>query len=104
MTEYELSSLAAVPIGSAAVFHYPGDHDPCLLIRPDAETLLAYSQSCCYLKTHNQCRRFGACPAVTFLSTAMLMRFKVNSFANKHRADAFRTVDFVGGEGGEVDG
>jgi Rieske Fe-S protein len=44
-----VASLAAVPIGSAVVFQYPGDHDPCLLIRPDAETLLAYSQACTHL-------------------------------------------------------
>ncbi len=45
----KVASLSALPVGSSLVFHYPGDHDPCLLIRPDAETLLAYSQSCTHL-------------------------------------------------------
>lgn len=44
-----VASLSALPIGSSMVFHYPGDHDPCLLIRPDADTLLAYSQACTHL-------------------------------------------------------
>ena len=30
-------------------FSYPGRHDPCLLLRPDEETLLAYDQRCSHL-------------------------------------------------------
>ena len=44
-----VADLSAVPVGSATVFSYPGPHDPCLLIRPDAATLLAYSQLCTHL-------------------------------------------------------
>lgn len=45
----KVASLADVPVGSSATFRYPGDHDPCLLIRPDGATLLAYSQACTHL-------------------------------------------------------
>jgi Rieske Fe-S protein len=44
-----IASLADVPVGSSIVFQYPSEHEPCLLIRPSAETLLAYSQSCTHL-------------------------------------------------------
>jgi Rieske Fe-S protein len=40
-----------VPVGGALSFHYPTDTDPAILVRPDAETLLAYSSQC----THLQC-------------------------------------------------
>jgi Rieske Fe-S protein len=44
-----VASLREVPPGSAVVFRYPGEHDPCLLIHtPDGE-LLAYSQKCTHL-------------------------------------------------------
>jgi Rieske Fe-S protein len=45
----KVADLAAVPVGGAVVFNYPGAHDPCLLIRPSGGTLLAYSQSCTHL-------------------------------------------------------
>lgn len=44
-----VASLEDVPIGSATTFDYPGEHDPCLLIRPDDRTLVAYSQQCTHL-------------------------------------------------------
>jgi Rieske Fe-S protein len=44
-----VAGLADVAVGSAIVFSYPGPHDPCLLIRPDATTLIAYSQLCTHL-------------------------------------------------------
>lgn len=44
-----IASLRGVPIGSATTFDYPGEHDPCLLIRVDEGTLLAYSQECTHL-------------------------------------------------------
>ena len=45
----KVADLAAVPVGGAVVFNYPGAHDPCLLIRPEEGTLLAYSQACTHL-------------------------------------------------------
>lgn len=44
-----IASLAALPAGSATMFAYPGDHDPCLLIRMRDGKLLAYSQKCTHL-------------------------------------------------------
>jgi Rieske Fe-S protein len=50
--EYPIRRVAAlddVPVGSAVVFNYPTEQDPCLLIRPESGVLLAYSQSCTHL-------------------------------------------------------
>jgi Rieske Fe-S protein len=44
-----VAALADVPVGASIVFQYPTHHDPCLLIRPEAKVLLAYSQSCTHL-------------------------------------------------------
>lgn len=38
-----------IPAGGAKLFHYPGEQDPCMLLRPDAETFLAYDQKCTHL-------------------------------------------------------
>jgi Rieske Fe-S protein len=45
----KVAALADVPVGSSIVFQYPAEHDPCLLIRPSENVLLAYSQSCTHL-------------------------------------------------------
>jgi Rieske Fe-S protein len=44
-----IAAVAEVPVGGAITFNYPGSHDPCLLIRPEADVLLAYSQACTHL-------------------------------------------------------
>ena len=44
-----IASVAAIPLGSAMMFVYPDDHDPCLLIRMHDGKLLAYSQKCTHL-------------------------------------------------------
>jgi nitrite reductase/ring-hydroxylating ferredoxin subunit len=44
-----IASLRDVPVGSALMFGYPEPHSRCLLIRPDEQTLVAYSQSCTHL-------------------------------------------------------
>src|SRR5690606_16066992 len=44
-----IAALDDVPVGGVIGFHYPGKHDPCILIRPDADTLLAYDQRCTHL-------------------------------------------------------
>lgn len=41
--------LNELPVGGSHRFHYPTKNDPCLLVRPDANTLLAYSQKCTHL-------------------------------------------------------
>jgi nitrite reductase/ring-hydroxylating ferredoxin subunit len=45
----KIARLADVPVGSAQVFRYPGNDDRCLLIRPERDVLLAYSQACTHL-------------------------------------------------------
>jgi len=42
-------ALSDVPVGGSLSFHYPGEHDPCILIRPDKDTLVAYDQRCTHL-------------------------------------------------------
>ena len=44
-----IAALADIPIGGVRSFAYPEEHDPCLLLRPDEKTLLAYSQKCTHL-------------------------------------------------------
>lgn len=38
-----------VPVGGVQLFRYPGPNDPCLLVRPDVGTFVAYSQKCTHL-------------------------------------------------------
>jgi Rieske Fe-S protein len=40
-----------IPVGGSKVFAYPANDRPCYLIRPAADTYLAFSRLC----THNQC-------------------------------------------------
>lgn len=47
--EVAVGRLADVPVGGARVFHYPTAADPCLLLRPDEQTLIAYGQKCTHL-------------------------------------------------------
>jgi nitrite reductase/ring-hydroxylating ferredoxin subunit len=44
-----LASVQDVPVGTAQTFAYATQHDPCLLIRPDERTFVAYSQKCTHL-------------------------------------------------------
>ncbi|HXU04326.1 MAG TPA: Rieske 2Fe-2S domain-containing protein [Polyangia bacterium] len=44
-----IAALRDVPVGAAILFHYPTANDPCLLIRPDEQTLVAFSQTCTHL-------------------------------------------------------
>jgi Rieske Fe-S protein len=44
-----IAALSQILPGSAVMFSYPGDHDPCLLIRMRDGKLLAYSQKCTHL-------------------------------------------------------
>ena len=49
LPEREIARLADIPVGGALVFHYPDPSEPCLLLRPDAGTLLAFGQKCTHL-------------------------------------------------------
>lgn len=44
-----IAPLAEVPVGGVVPFSYPHESEPCLLIRTDEKTLLAYSQNCTHL-------------------------------------------------------
>src|SRR5438132_9757343 len=44
-----IATLDQVPVGTVLPFHYPGEHDPCLLLRPPEGPLLAYDQRCTHL-------------------------------------------------------
>jgi Rieske Fe-S protein len=46
-----LGRLSELPVGQARAFHYPTATDPAILLRPEANELLAYSSQC----THLQC-------------------------------------------------
>jgi nitrite reductase/ring-hydroxylating ferredoxin subunit len=45
----KVARLSEIAVGTATVFRYPTENDPCLLIRPEANVLLAYSQACTHL-------------------------------------------------------
>ena len=45
----KIARTGDVAVGASAMFHYPGEHDPCLLIRLEDGTLVAYSQACTHL-------------------------------------------------------
>lgn len=41
--------VSELAVGTARMFKYPSDHDPCLLVRVDESTIVAYSQACTHL-------------------------------------------------------
>jgi Rieske Fe-S protein len=45
----KIALLSEVPVGSSRMFDYPGEHDPCLLIRLDDGSLVAFDQACTHL-------------------------------------------------------
>jgi Rieske Fe-S protein len=42
-------ALAAVPVGETYLFRYPADDDPAVLLRVDAQAVVAFSQKCTHL-------------------------------------------------------
>jgi Rieske Fe-S protein len=44
-----IGSVTEVPVGGAVTFNYPGEADACILLRPAAGELYAYSQECTHL-------------------------------------------------------
>ena len=45
----KIANLADIPVGGTLLFRYPNEHEPCILVRPDEHTLVAYSQKCTHL-------------------------------------------------------
>ena len=44
-----VGSVTDIPVGGALTFNYPDPTDRCVMVRPDANTLVAYSQQCTHL-------------------------------------------------------
>jgi nitrite reductase/ring-hydroxylating ferredoxin subunit len=44
-----IATAGQLPVGGAMVFSYPGPTDACLLVRPTADSYVAYSQKCTHL-------------------------------------------------------
>jgi Rieske Fe-S protein len=44
-----IARLDEIPVGSVRTFQYPGENDPCILLRVDETTLVAYDQKCTHL-------------------------------------------------------
>jgi nitrite reductase/ring-hydroxylating ferredoxin subunit len=53
-----VARASEIPVGGVKLFSYPGPHDPCILVRPDAETFVAFSQKC----THLSCAVYYEAP------------------------------------------
>lgn len=52
--ESSICSTGELPVGGVRLFRYPTANDPCILIRPEADLFVAYSQKC----THLSCAVF----------------------------------------------
>ena len=52
----EIAAAGSLAVGSSRVFFYPGEQDPCLLVRRGESDWVAYSQKC----THLSCAVFYA--------------------------------------------
>jgi len=44
-----IAALDDLAIGAALVFHYPNEHEPCLLVRVNASEFVAFNQKCTHL-------------------------------------------------------
>jgi Rieske Fe-S protein len=44
-----VASMDQVPVGATVTFSYPTEHDPCVLVRPRQDVLVAYAQKCTHL-------------------------------------------------------
>lgn len=49
-----IGRVSDVALEGVKIFNYPGEHDPCILVRTGADTFVAYSQKC----THLSCAVF----------------------------------------------
>lgn len=45
----EIAKVGDLKVGESFLFHYPTEHDPCLLMRSSEDTFLAYSNQCTHL-------------------------------------------------------
>jgi Rieske Fe-S protein len=56
-TRQRVATLDRLPVGGAMTFQYPDETQTCLVVRPRAETLVAYNQDC----THLSCAVIPRC-------------------------------------------
>jgi Rieske Fe-S protein len=56
-----IAQAGEIPIGGSKIFTYPADDRPCFLLRPAAETYLAFSRLC----THHTCPCHGGIYSAT---------------------------------------
>lgn len=45
----EIASVNDLGVGQIKIFNYPKEHEPCVLVRKDENTYIAYSQKCTHL-------------------------------------------------------
>ena len=45
----QIASVADVPVGTTRLFYYPGENNPCVLVRLSQDEYVAYSQKCTHL-------------------------------------------------------
>jgi len=48
-SEKTICNAGDIPVGGVRLFRYPTEKDPCILVRPDEGTYVAYSQTCTHL-------------------------------------------------------
>jgi len=48
-SEKAIAGVDEIPVEGAKMFHYPGEDDPCVLLRTGVRTFLAYDQKCTHL-------------------------------------------------------
>src|SRR5690349_21626634 len=48
-SEKNICRAEQVPVGGVWLFRYPTEKDPCILVRPDEQTYVAYTQKCTHL-------------------------------------------------------
>lgn len=53
---HAIARVDEIPVGGVRLFAYPEAQDACILLRPDANTFLAFSQKC----THLSCAVYDA--------------------------------------------
>lgn len=47
--ERTVAEAGEIPVGGVKLFKYPGEHDPCILVRLGEDDYVAYSQTCTHL-------------------------------------------------------
>ena len=47
--ELQVASVSELPVGGVKLFNYPGEHDPCIMVRKADGKVVAFSQKCTHL-------------------------------------------------------